>query len=296
MTPRKKRRIPLSRRLRYALETAAVYAVYGVFRIMPLETASNAGGSLLKKIGPRMGISRVARKNLDRAFPEKTPEEKEKILFGMWENLGRTIAEYPHLRDIAPNIEVAGTEHIHAAKTSGKPAILFSGHLANWEVGAVGVKKNGLSTHLVYRKPNNPGIDGLLRRARDSGAAGHIRKGREGAREIVSVLRDRGAVGMLVDQKLNEGIPIPFFGHDAMTAHAIAHFALRFGCTLYPSRVERLNGTRFRLTILPPLTIKETGDKEADIRRIMTDINALLEGWIRERPEQWLWIHRRWPD
>jgi KDO2-lipid IV(A) lauroyltransferase len=118
----------------------------------------------------------------------------------------------------------------------------------------------------------------------------------DGAREIVTALKGGAAIAMLMDQKLNEGLPVPFFGRPAMTAPAIAQFALKFRCPVYPARAERLGGSRIRVTVLPPLDIRETGDKEADIFKILTDINMLLESWIRERPEQWLWIHRRWPD
>jgi KDO2-lipid IV(A) lauroyltransferase len=89
---------------------------------------------------------------------------------------------------------------------------------------------------------------------------------------------------------------VPFFGHDAMTAPAIAHFALKFGMPVYPSRVERIAGTRFRVTVHPPLRIESSGDQEQDTRRILTAMNRQLEDWIRERPEQWLWIHKRWPE
>ena len=191
-------------------------------------------------------------------------------------------------------VEIVGIEHIEMARDSGRPALLFSGHIANWEIPAIR-QRTGLDLHVVYRKPNNPGVDRLLRYARSSGCIGQIQKGSDGAREIVSVLRKGGAIGMLVDQKLNEGLPIPFFGRDAMTAPAIAHFALKFKCPIYPYRVERFSDSRYRITILEALAIENTGCKLDDVKRILTDINALLEGWIRATPEQWLWIHRRWP-
>lgn len=276
--------------LRYALETVLAYLTYGFFRLLPLETASDIGGKIVRALGPRMGISRVALRNINLAFPEKTPAEQARILDGMWENLGRVIAEYPHLRGIGPCIELVGKEHLEKVAREGGPVIFFAGHLANWELCALTAKTRGVDIHLVYRKPNNPGVDSLLRHARDSGAKGHIEKGREGAREIVSVLKKKGVVGMLMDQKLNEGLAIPFFGRPAMTAPAIAQFALRMKCPIYPCRVERTGGCAFKVTVLPPLDISGG----ADATRILTEINALLEGWIRERPGQWLWLHRRW--
>lgn len=287
---------PLPRRLRYAAETILVYVVYTLFRLLPLDAASGLGGWLGRHIGPHLGISRVARRNIAQAFPEKNADEQEKILTGMWDNLGRVTAEYPHLHRIWDRVTLDGGTYLKDVLQNKKPVIFFAGHLANWEICAIAAKKSGIDLHLVYRKPNNPGVDSLLRHARESGAAGHIEKGGSGAREILHILKNNGAVGILIDQKLNEGLPIPFFGRDAMTAPAIAHFAMRFDCTVYPAQVERLQGAHFKMTVFPPLTLPQTGDKELDTRMILTDINAQLEKWIRTRPDQWLWIHRRWPD
>lgn len=100
---------------------------------------------------------------------------------------------------------------------------------------------------------------------------------------------------MLVDQKMTDGIAVPFFGRDAMTAPALAQFALKYDAPIIPVRSERLEGARFRITFYPELKTPKTGDRHADILAIMTNVNASMESWIRERPEQWLWLHRRWP-
>lgn len=289
------KKLPWTKKIRYALLTALAYSLYGFFRIMPLETASALGGTLMERIGPKMKHDAIARENLAAAFPEKTQAEREKIIKGMWNNLGRTLAEYPHLRGIWKNVDYTCENHFTQVKDKGGPAIFFGGHLANWEIVTHGAKQAGLPLHVVYRKPNNPWVDSLLRYARGAGATSHIVKGREGAREILTAIKKGGSIGMLVDQKLNEGIPVPFFGREAMTAEAIAYFALKFDCPIYPTRVERLQGAHFRVTTLPPLTILKTGDKNADVKTILVTINNLFEDWIRERPEQWLWIHRRWP-
>jgi KDO2-lipid IV(A) lauroyltransferase len=101
---------------------------------------------------------------------------------------------------------------------------------------------------------------------------------------------------MLADQKMNDGIALPFFGRPAMTAPALAVLALRFDCDVLPARVERLAGARFRLTVYPPLPLPRSGDHHADVAMLMILVNQTLESWIRDRPEQWFWLHRRWPD
>ncbi|MBU6475113.1 MAG: lauroyl acyltransferase [Alphaproteobacteria bacterium] len=288
--------LPFFKRLRYALETAGAYAVYGFFRLLPPDAASAAGGFIMRRLGPHLPSAATARKNLACAFPEKSVAAREEILRGMWDNIGRTAAEYAHLHRIWERVELTGREYLDAVRESGKPAIFCGAHLANWEVNAIAAKKHGVGLHVVYRRPNNPGVDGLLRHARNSGAAAHIEKGARGAKEMLAVLKKNGVLGLLVDQKLNEGIPAPFFGTDAMTTTAPAQFALHFNCPVHPAQVVRTGGCRFRMTIFPALDMPATGDRDADARAITFRLNALIEGWVREYPEQWLWIHKRWPD
>jgi Kdo2-lipid IVA lauroyltransferase/acyltransferase len=101
---------------------------------------------------------------------------------------------------------------------------------------------------------------------------------------------------MLADQKLNDGIPVPFFGRPAMTTSALASLALRFDCDVLPARVERLRGAHFRLTVFPALPLPRSGKPQADVAALMGQVNAILESWIRDRPGEWFWVHRRWPD
>lgn len=281
-------------RLRYALETALVYALYGFFRILPLDVASGIGGAIGRTIGPHLPSSVTARDNLAHAFRHMNKAEREAVVRGMWDNLGRVLAEYPHLHRIWDRVELIGGEHLIRTRESGTAAIFCGAHLANWEISAIAAKKHGVDVSLVYRKPNNPWVDGLLRHARDSGAAGHIRKSKSGAREMLAIIKDGGVLGLLIDQRLSEGLAVPFFGRDAKTAPALAQLALRHNCPVYPSRVERLEGCRFRMTIYPALTPPNTGDAEKDVLAMMTDLNQRIEDWVRERPAQWLWIHRRW--
>lgn len=289
-------KMPFWRGVRYAIETVFAYLIYGFFWIFPVDIASAIGGFLGRHIGPRLGITKKAYNNLSLAFPEKTMLEKTDIILAMWDNLGRTISEYPHLKTIAKRTEMVDAHILEKARDDKKAAIVVSGHLANWEVFAAAPKQNSaLQTHVAYRKPNNPWVDGLLRRARSAGAHAHIPKSRKGALEMARTIKNNKILGILVDQKFNEGIAVPFFGHDAMTMPFPAQLALKYNCPIHIGRAERLKGAHFRFTILPALEIKKTGDKEQDVLTIMTDIHTQLENWITEHPAQWLWLHQRWP-
>jgi Kdo2-lipid IVA lauroyltransferase/acyltransferase len=218
----------------------------------------------------------------------------------MWDNLGRVVFEYPHLLKIKifPNdgrVEVVGLECLEQSLAAKRQVILVSGHIGNWEIAALAAGQYGLDIAQIYRAANNPHIDRMLRRLRgDLGEL--IPKGAVASRRAVAVLRRGGHLGLLADQKLNDGIAVPFFGRPAMTAPALAILALRFDCDVFPARVERLGGAHFRLTVEPPLPLPKSGSSEADILALMTTVNQTLERWIRERPDQWFWVHHRWPD
>ncbi len=278
----------------------AAYAVLGIARLMPLEAASGLGGWLGRTIGPRVGITKRARRNLRRAFPKKTVDEIEAIIRGMWDNLGRVVFEYPHLDRLRfdgadRHVEVLHGEYVDLLKDDGRSGILFSAHMANWEITAIGAIRRGLPVHLFYRAPNNPFVDHLFRRHR-LGDSEMIPKGAAGARRALKLLGAGEHLAMLVDQKMNDGIAVPFFGRDAMTAPALAQLALKYNCPVVPAQVVRLRGARFRIIVHPPLEIVRTGDRRRDVAETMGRVNALIEGWIRENPEQWLWLHNRWPD
>lgn len=292
----------LRRRLLHPVEALTSYAAFGLLRLLPLDWASALGGLIGRIIGPHLKITTVARRNLKRAFPEKSDAEIEAIIPAMWENIGRTAFEFPQLHRLRmygngndDHVEVIGAEIIDALSRDGKPGIFFAGHLANWEVPALSVERRGLPIHLIYRAPNNRMMEALFRQRRP-GVGELIPKGAQGARQALRLLKDGGHLGILVDQKMNDGVAAPFFGRDAMTAPALAHFALKFNCPVVPVRAERLGGARFRITHFPPMDMPNTGDRQADISAIMTKVNAYLEEWVRERPEQWLWLHKRWPD
>ena len=283
----------------HALEGAVARAGFGFLRILPLDWASGLAGFVARSIGPRLGVSNRARTNLRRAMPELSSSDIERIVIGMWDNLGRVVADYPHLgayRASEDRVAAVGAENFSAQGAQGKRVIFFSGHFGNWEVATVPMKRAGLRIAEVYRAANNPLVDKLINEARGALGRELVPKGSAGARGAIAALREGGHVAMLVDQKMNDGIAVPFFGRDAMTAPALARLALRYDCAVVPVRVERMKGARFRITLEPPLALPQSGDDEADTLELMTRVNAVLERWIRARPDHWFWLHRRWPD
>jgi KDO2-lipid IV(A) lauroyltransferase len=288
--------IPWSERI----EACGAALFFAAMRALPVDAASALGGSLARLIGPRLGISARARRNLAAALPELSEDEIEQVVRGMWDNLGRVAAEYPHLpriRVFPPDgrVELSGVEHLDREIVAGRKVIIFGGHLGNWEIAALAAGQKGIDVAQIYRAANNPLVDRMIARFRGT-ASEFIPKGRVASRRALAALRRGTHLTLLVDQKLNDGIPVPFFGREAMTAPALALLALHFDCAVLPARVERLEGARFRLTIHPPLQVPTSGERTVDVAALMAEVNRTLETWIRERPDQWFWLHSRWPD
>jgi Kdo2-lipid IVA lauroyltransferase/acyltransferase len=286
------------KQLRYMIEAALLYLLIGVFSLLPPVTASAWGGAIGRFIGPKLAASRKALRNLERALPDKTPQDYDDIISGMWENLGRVVAEYPHLSEIAQNhTEIINGHIIDELKQTGKPIIFIAGHLANWEIpAAVSYIQKQTPLALIYRAPNNPLVDRLLDRYRSlKGQLKTIPKAASSMRDTIKNLRNGDHIGILIDQKYNEGVAAPFFGHLAMTSPAFVSLSQNYDAYILPCHCERVNGVNFRVTLYPPIPSidPDTGEKRDELD-VIKDAHTLLEEWITEHPEQWLWLHRRW--
>ena len=294
-------KLSFSQKLRYGAEAAVFFAFMGFFRLLGLDGASAVGGFIGRQIFARTRVTKRARENLIAAFPEKSAAEIEAIIAGMWDNLGRTIAEYAHLDKFTASnkpgarLFVSGDAISDAEVAKASGTLFVSGHLANWELMPIAAEQWGYQGALVYRPPTNPYVDRFISRQRAlRGPKEQISKF-FGTRRIFSLLRGGHAIYMLVDQKTNEGIAAPFFGRDAMTTPVPAALALKMGARIVLVSNKRLGGARFHVTVHPPLEFAPSGEHERDVRALTYAINARLEEIVRADPSQWLWIHRRWP-
>ena len=289
--------------LLHRAEAAVVGALLWALGRLPPAAASDLGGIVARAIGPWLPVSRVAYRNLELTMPELDGVARRRIVRGAWENLGRTAGELPHIASLrqntpsGPGWELVGEEHVLALAERGGPAIFFSGHIANWEMLPPAAAAYGMVLGSVYRGAKNPLIDRMLIRLRHKalGAeAPQFAKGAAGARAALAHVNRGGFLGMLMDQKMNDGIPARFFGREAMTAPALAAIALRLRCPVIPGHVERIGPARFRLVCEAPMELPDSGDRQADVAAVTQAVNDWLERWIRARPEEWLWVHRRW--
>lgn len=278
------------------LWAALIATLFALLRALPVDAASWFGGVVARTFGPRLKFHRIAERNMRRALPALSDSDIRRALRGMWDNLGRTAGEFSHLPAMRDRIEFVGREHIEGLRDDGRPGLLVSGHFANWELMQHAWKWCGLETLVVYRAANNRAVDEIFQAIRALSGNRFAAKGKAAARAMLAELKRNGHVAMLIDQKQNDGIAVPFFGRDAMTASAVAELALRLQCPILPLRCERLNGAHFRVTAFPAFIPEDTGDRNADLRATMRRIHGYLEAWIVDRPELWFWVHRRWPD
>jgi len=289
--------------LAHRAEALLAQAALHLLRALGPIASSNLCGTLARGIGPLLPVSRIADTNLCAAIPELDAAARRRIVRGVWDNLGRTVGELPHIARLhetlsGPGWQFVGEETLRWLAVKGGPAIFFSGHIGNWEVLPVAAAAHGIPVSLFYRPAENKQIDALILDLRRQATHADIHmfpKGAAGARQSLAHLSRGGRLAMLMDQKMNDGIEARFFGRPAMTAPALAALALRLRCPVIPGYVERLGPARFRVICEPPLALPDTGDRPVDIKTLTQMVNDTLERWIRAKPESWLWLHRRWP-
>jgi KDO2-lipid IV(A) lauroyltransferase len=271
-------------------------------RFDPIKSAELAAG-VARRFGPWTKSHRIGRENLAMAFPEKPEAEREAILMGVWDNLGRQVAEYAHLDRLwdfdwehphQGRIVSDDAEVFNRLRDDGKPGVIFAAHLGNWELPALLTALYGFKGAVVYRAPNIPRLAAEVKRIREGLMGQLIPSGIEGVLRARAILEDGGHVGMLVDQHSRTGTPVTFFGHECLANPLLARLARLYECPIVGVRVVRLTQHRFRIEAAGPIDPPRDARGRIDEQATMQVITSIIEGWVREHPEQWLWLHRRW--
>ncbi|MEY4967015.1 MAG: hypothetical protein RL274_2598 [Pseudomonadota bacterium] len=292
--------LSFGQKLRYGAEAAAFFVLMAMFRVIGLEAATALGGFIGRNIFAHLPPDRTARRNLLAAFPEKSDAERDTIRIAMWDNLGRVVAEYPHLEKFSPfgddpRITLTALTADPPESYKGQALMFLSGHFANWEMLPILGEQYGLHGATVVRPPNNPYIADWIARQRAINGPSSLLAKHSAARRMMTQLRGGKALYMLVDQKLREGIAVPFFGRDAMTTPAPAALALKLGTRILLAANRRTSGARFHVTVMPGPDFAPSGDEARDVHALTAAITARIEEMVRADPSQWLWIHNRWP-
>jgi KDO2-lipid IV(A) lauroyltransferase len=270
----------------------------------PIKTA-NLFGRIARLIGPMMREQRIGRANLTAAFPEKSPEEIEAILAGVWDNLGRLAAEFAHLdhiwehdparpEDSRIEIQTRTHELFAQLRLDGKPALIFASHIGNWELPAVAAVAHGLDAAILFRRPNSASANRIIEEIRAVKMGTLIPAGRDAPFKLAEALQNGQHVAILVDQYFTNGVDVTFFGRKTKANPTMARLLRQIECPIHGVRIIRLPGHRFRAELSEEIQPVRDASGQIDIQGTMQAITSVVEGWIREYPDQWLWLHRRW--
>jgi Kdo2-lipid IVA lauroyltransferase/acyltransferase len=299
----------LQRGAKRAWDATVGVLTLGLLRLLRLsdpDKLADFAGWVARTFGPWLPENKIGRENLVAAFPDKSSQEIDAILRGVWDNLGRMGAEFAHLDRLwdwdpahPERCEriVITREQIGRYMTlanDGKPALVFAAHLANWEIPAICAATYQMDSAVLYRRPNNARLDRWLHETRESSMGTLIATGLDAPMKISQALERGAHVGILVDQYYVRGVDVTFFGRRTKANPLIARLARHFDCPIYGARVVRLPGHRLRPELSDEIKPARDAEDKIDIAGTMQLITDVVEGWVREYPEQWLWLHRRW--
>lgn len=286
------------------LGAVAVAALRTVRLFDPLKTA-NFGAGMARRIGPLLREHKIARGNLRAAFPDKSDDEIDAILMKSWENLGRFGGEFAHLDRVwnyDPEHPEKSRIELPAATIAifdklikdGKGALIFSAHLGNWELPALAAPAYGLDSAVLFRRPNIAAVDRAVQDIRAVNMGEMIATAMDAPLRLAKALERGLHVGMLVDQHHSRGVEVTFFGQPAKANPLLARLLERFDCPIHGTRIVRLPNDRFRAEVTDEIEPVRAANGAIDIQGTTQKITSIVEGWIREYPDQWLWQHRRW--
>ena len=284
---------------------ALTVAVLHTTRYFDAIKTANLFGRITRRIGPLFREHKIGRANLTAAFPEKSPQEIDAILDGVWDNLGRVAAEFAHIDHVWDHdldhpensrIEIPPRTHelFHQLRLDNKPALIFASHIGNWELPALAAVAHGLDAAVLFRRPNIASADRAIEEMRSVNMGTLIPAGRDAPFKLAQALEKGQHAAMLIDQYFTNGVDVTFFGRTTKANPLLARLRRQIDCPIHGVRIIRLPDHRFRAELPEEIPPARTAQGDIDVQGTMQAITSVIEGWIREYPEQWLWLHRRW--
>ncbi len=288
--------------MREFFEYVSVWFIVKTLGLMPRPIARAVGIGVARIVYHlHRRLRRVAVRNLEIAFPQMPPAERQRLIRAEFDNLGRLLAEFclfPRYRreNVAEVAVYEGLENFHAARERGKGVLFLTAHLGGWEIGSFVHSLCGYPMRVVIRELDNPYLHRLVERHRTLHGNATFGK-QEFARGLLAAMRAGETVGLLMDTNMTppQGIFVPFFGLPACTASGLARVALHTGAAVVPAfTIWDSVADRYRIHFEPPLQLLRTGNEEADTVANTALFTSVIEDFVRRYPDQWLWVHRRW--
>jgi len=283
----------------------AVGLIRTVQRLDRKRTADIAG-AVMRKLGPLRKEHRIGRDNIRAALPEKSDAEIEAILDSVWDNLGRLGVEFAHLDEFC--LQGFGTQTAdvitYAPETlaryrqianSGRAVIFFAAHLGNWELPGIVAKFVGFDTAVLYRRPNNVAVAEAIAKLRAPLMGRLVPTTLDAPIKLARLLQSGVHVGLLVDQHYTRGVEVTFFGRKCLANPLAALLARQTECAIHGIRAIRLpDRNSFWGELTEAVPVARDAEGRIDVAATTQAITSVVEAWIRETPDQWLWLHRRW--
>ena len=290
-------------RFRQWLIATFAFGLLSLLKVFPADPAIRTADRFARWLGPKTRRHKLMLYNLQRAFPEKTEQQRIDIALDSWGNMGRLAAEYVFLDklfDFDPErtepgrIEVVGKDLFLELRDNPRPFLVFTAHTGNFELLAVAGSAFGLDVTVLFRPPNNPYVADKVFNFRKERMGNLVPSHAGSSFALARQLEKGGGVGVLVDQKFTRGLTTSFFGNEVRTNPLLAKLVRQFGCDVYPARCVRLPDNRYRLEIEPKIDVPRDEKGNVDVHRTAQMLNDKVESWVRENPGQWLWYHDRW--
>jgi len=241
------------------------------------------------------------RDNIAIAFPELDEKQRDQIMRGCADHLGRVLAEIAWLwradtADVERMCEIEGIEYLFDALEGGRGGILATGHLGNWELLNARLGVAGVPITVAVRELDDTRVDDLVTTLRSRFGSEVILRGISAGRQLIRALGKGRGVGLLIDQDIPSipGVFVPFFNRLAWTPSGAAMLALRARCPIMPGFIHRKPDGTHKIKVYPPLKVPEEGSLAEKVEVMTAEATAAVEWQVRAWPEQWVWMHRRW--
>jgi Kdo2-lipid IVA lauroyltransferase/acyltransferase len=288
--------------VRETAEFVVVWVFINTVRLLPRKLARTVGAAIGAIAFHGLGrLRRVGLRNLELAFPVMTVQQREAVLRSEYRNLGFLLAEFCKMPDYTPTtaskfVRYEGLENYLHARERGKGVLVLTGHLGAWELSSFYHSLMGMPMGMVIRRLDNPLVDAFVNRVRCLHGNRVVHKD-DFARGLIASMRAGETVGILMDTNMTppQGVFVPFFGVSACTASGMARIAAKTGAAVVPGfLLWEQSEEKYVLRFGEELKVVHTGDSEQDALVNTAVFTAAIEGYVRQYPEQWLWMHRRW--
>ena len=282
--------------IKYFVQFLFAISCFLIFKILGPRLSSNLGGKIFEIIGPFFRSEKIINSNIKKALPDINFKNLKKIKRLMWNNYGRTFAEYMFIKEfrngkISKNIEIDGQEILEKIKKENSQVIFISGHFSNFELMAMHLEKSGINLCAIYRPLNNIFLNGIMERIRKKYICKkQIKKGIVSLRQLIALKKNNFSTAIMIDQRVSEGILSHFFNHEALTTTIPAQLVKKFNIPIVPVYIERIENINFKICISKPIYF----DEDTTTDKITDELNRILEKMILNKPENWIWSHNRW--